>query len=253
MAPRRSKRPPRRPKWPPRGFPRGPEEAKIIDFSMVFEGFYCSRLFGQTTTQNGPRGSTNRPKTAPEAPQRAPKRPKRAPRRTQRSPRRPKRAPRRPQESPKRAPRGSQEAPTRAPRWPNASKTLQDGPRQPKRAPRQPKRAPKGPQKGSRKTPKRQISLIFILLLKVFRVLAFSGQERTCHEPSRASLRDRSFRFRAGPGDGKSEVRASDVEQGAKPFLGGVQRAIGAGPESLMALLPPHRATKTTQIVKFTW
>ena len=39
----------------------------------------------------------------------------------------------------------------------------------------------------------------------------------------------RSFRFRAGPGDGKSEVRASDVEQGAKPFLGGVQGAIVAG------------------------
>ena len=28
--------------------------------------------------------------------------------------------------------------------------------------------------------------------------------------------------------DGKSEVRASDVEQGAKPFLGGVQRGIVA-------------------------
>ena len=77
--------------------------------------------------------------------------------------------------------------------------------------------------------------MIFILLLKVFRVLAFSGQERTCHEPSRASLRDRSFRFRAGPGDGKSEVRASDVQQGAKRFLGGVQRGIVAQAESLIA------------------
>ena len=86
MASRRPKRPPRRPKRPPRALPRGPQEAKIIDFPMVFERFWHSRRFGFPTLQDDPRGLQDRPKTAQEASKRAPRLPKRTPRRRQRRP-----------------------------------------------------------------------------------------------------------------------------------------------------------------------
>eukprot|EP00959_Pyramimonas_sp_CCMP1952_P166626 3482551-Pyramimonas_sp.AAC.1 len=64
MIPKRLKWPPRRAKRPPRGVPRGLQEANFIDFSMVFEVFLDSRLFGDRTLQDRPRGPKDRPKTA---------------------------------------------------------------------------------------------------------------------------------------------------------------------------------------------
>ena len=95
---RRPKRLPRRPKRPPRALPRGHQEAKISDFTIVFDKMLRSRLFGFPTLQNSPRRPQDRPKTAQEASKRAPRQPKRAPRRPKRSPRRPKRTPGRSQE-----------------------------------------------------------------------------------------------------------------------------------------------------------
>ena len=77
-APRRPKIAPRRPRWSqdgfsglqnaPRalqeGFPGGSQDAKIDDFSMVFAGFWGSRLFGDRTLQDCPRGPQDRPRTA---------------------------------------------------------------------------------------------------------------------------------------------------------------------------------------------
>ena len=68
MASRRPKRAPRRPKRLSRGPPRGPEKAKNIDFSFVFQCFQGSRSFGPRTAQYGSRWLPDRSKTAQEAP-----------------------------------------------------------------------------------------------------------------------------------------------------------------------------------------
>ena len=150
MPPRRPKRPQRSPKSALRGPPRGPQDAKIIDFHCVFQCFSRYRLFELPMLQNGPRGPQDRPKTAQEAPMRAPRRPKRASKRLKRRPRQPKRAPRQPQERSKRgnkhrqfdpcARRGPQEAPRR----------LREAQRGPQEAPRRP---PNSPQEASKLPP----------------------------------------------------------------------------------------------------
>ena len=72
MASRRLKMPPRRPKMPSRDLPRGPQEAKISDFPLVFGGFGRSRLFGLPALQDGPKSPQDRPKSAQEASKMAP-------------------------------------------------------------------------------------------------------------------------------------------------------------------------------------
>ena len=96
------KRPPRRPKWPPRGFPRGPEEAKIIDFQLFLKVFRDFALSGQ-----------ERPKTAQEAPKIVPRRPKRPPEGPENGPRGPQDGLRGSQQGPKMAPQEPQDSPGR--------------------------------------------------------------------------------------------------------------------------------------------
>ena len=105
--PRRSKRAPsgrkiarRRPRWPPdsprslqdapRCLPRWPQDAKIIDFQLVFNfclAFSPFRLSRPKTAQKAPKTARGRPESAP--------RPKTqdGPRGAQEAPRRPKRPP----------------------------------------------------------------------------------------------------------------------------------------------------------------
>ena len=68
---------PRAPKKPPRGSPEGPEEVKIIDYLLFFEGFGGLLLFGLPTAQDCPRGHQDRPKSTQEASKIAPGLPKR--------------------------------------------------------------------------------------------------------------------------------------------------------------------------------
>ena len=130
-APRRPKIAPRRPSWPsdgprglqeapnrpPRGLPRGPQEAKIVDFHWFFQCFWPSRLFGFPTLDDRPRGPQDRSKTAQEAPKTASRRSKR------------------PSRGPQDGPRGSQDGPRGA----------QDGPRGPQDGPKRPQEGPQKP------------------------------------------------------------------------------------------------------------
>eukprot|EP00959_Pyramimonas_sp_CCMP1952_P035965 753039-Pyramimonas_sp.AAC.1 len=59
------------PKGPPRGPPGGPEEAKIIDFPWVFDGFWNLLLLGIPTAQDCPRGPQDRPRGPQEGPRTA--------------------------------------------------------------------------------------------------------------------------------------------------------------------------------------
>eukprot|EP00959_Pyramimonas_sp_CCMP1952_P134420 2812296-Pyramimonas_sp.AAC.1 len=65
MAPRRSKKPPRRPKRLSRGLPRGTPEAKTSDSPKAVRGFWGSRLFGLKTATRGLGGLRGRPQTFP--------------------------------------------------------------------------------------------------------------------------------------------------------------------------------------------
>eukprot|EP00959_Pyramimonas_sp_CCMP1952_P257885 5389465-Pyramimonas_sp.AAC.1 len=67
MVPRRPKKAQSGPKSAPRGLPTQPQEAKIVDFTKVFEGCWHSRMFGFPTLQDGSRSSQNRLKTANDA------------------------------------------------------------------------------------------------------------------------------------------------------------------------------------------
>ena len=109
MASRRPRRHPRRPKRPPRGLPRGPQEAKIVDFHWFLRCFLSSHFFGFPTLQDSPRGSQNRSKTAQEASKTAPRRPKRLPKASQDGPRWPQDGPGAAQDGPRRAPTGLQD------------------------------------------------------------------------------------------------------------------------------------------------
>ena len=81
----------------------GGSRARIIDFSLVFEGFSGFRFVGPRTAENGPGGSKDRPKTAQEAPRSARERPKRAPRWPKMAPKRAKTVPRWSQDGPQMA------------------------------------------------------------------------------------------------------------------------------------------------------
>ena len=142
------------PRWPPdglgglqdapRGLPRRPREANISAFSLAFEGFWGSRVFGFPTLQD-----------RPEAPKIAPGRPKRPPRRPQDGLRGPQDGPRGAQEGPRRlqdgprgpqdGPRGPQDGPKRGAR--RGIRAYFSGPR-PQEAPRKPQEAPKRPPGG---------------------------------------------------------------------------------------------------------
>ena len=141
------KRPPRRPKRAPRPFPRGRQEAKIIDFPWVLKviGFLAFSPF-------------RRSKTAPEAPKTTPRRPKRLPRAPQDCPRGPQDGPRGAQDGPRKPKHGPKRGPRRGPRTENPSLPLQEAPMRPQEAPKRPQETPKGskkPKRGPKKSPKR--------------------------------------------------------------------------------------------------
>ena len=147
MVPRRFKWHPNSAKRPPRGVPRRPQEAKTIDFSIVFESCLDSRLFGDRTLQDRPRGPQDRPKTARDAPKTAPRRPKRPPKASQDGPRGPQDGPGAAQDGPRRAPTGLQYC-LSEPSGP------QEGPARPQEAPSGPQEAPRGPQTARTEAPR---------------------------------------------------------------------------------------------------
>ena len=106
MASRRATRPLTRPKRPARGFPRGPQEAKIVDFHLFFRCFLPSRFFGRPTLQDRPRGPQESSKTAQEGTKTAQESPKTAP------------------QGPKRPPRGAPESPRSHPNRDKANRTI---------------------------------------------------------------------------------------------------------------------------------
>ena len=198
------------------------------------------------TAQDAPKTAQEAPKRAPRRPKRPPRRPKRAPRRPQEGPKRgsPNRksepsAPRRSQE----APRGPQEAPKRPQeaqkRLQEAQKRLQEASKKP---PREPHRFSRNVPNLCGSTPRLSRAKGDAKKLLTPRLPRANGavkcskcqgsQERTatykvrnakapksegCREPLRNSSVSRSFRSRANPGNGKSEVRVMYVSLGRSP------------------------------------
>ena len=147
MASRRPKRPPRWPKKHLRGLQKGPQEAKIVDFPLVFEGFWRSRIFSFRRSKT----PQEAPKTAPRPPQDGPRGLQEGPQTAQDGPKTAQEASKTAQYTPKTAPReGTDGGPERAFRHLCPKRPL-GGPKRPPRGPRRPQKhlqqAPERPPK----------------------------------------------------------------------------------------------------------